>query len=94
MRRRVTIKAIINGMTFQGSTMDPIQQAVRDALIAFTARTAQAPADATKSAQSPTICTCDACRPMTRLRSTASRLLSRGLSHREAPAADADYGIN
>src|SRR5260370_1411457 len=40
-----------NGMTFDGSTADPMQQAVRDALIAFMAATAQAQAEATKSAQ-------------------------------------------
>ena len=38
----VVIKTVINGMTFDGSTKDPIQQAVRDALIAFMAATAEA----------------------------------------------------
>jgi putative DNA-invertase from lambdoid prophage Rac len=51
MRRGVIIKTVINGMTFDGSTSDPMQQAVRDALIAFMAATAQAQAEATKSAQ-------------------------------------------
>ncbi len=51
MRRGVIIKTVINGMTFDGSTKDPMQQAVRDALIAFMAATAQAQAEATKSAQ-------------------------------------------
>ena len=51
MRRGVVIKTVINGMTFDGSTADPMQQAVRDALIAFMAATAQAQAEATKSAQ-------------------------------------------
>jgi putative DNA-invertase from lambdoid prophage Rac len=51
MRRGVVIKTVINGMTFDGSTQDPMQQAVRDALIAFMAATAQAQAEATKSAQ-------------------------------------------
>ena len=40
MRRGVVIKTVINGMTFNGATKDPVQKAVRDALIAFT--TAQA----------------------------------------------------
>jgi hypothetical protein len=35
MRRGVIIKTVINGLTFDGSTTDPMQQAVRDALIAF-----------------------------------------------------------
>ncbi|QEN86750.1 recombinase family protein [Labrys sp. KNU-23] len=51
MRRGVTIRTVINSMTFDGATTDPIQQAVRDALIAFMAATAQAQAEATKEAQ-------------------------------------------
>ncbi|RLP23639.1 recombinase family protein [Mesorhizobium sp. YM1C-6-2] len=51
MRDGVVIKTVINGMTFDGSTKDPIQQAVRDALIAFMAATAEAQAMATKEAQ-------------------------------------------
>lgn len=51
MRRGVIIKTVINRMTFDGSTTDPTQQAVRDALIAFMAATAQAQAEATKDAQ-------------------------------------------
>ncbi len=51
MGRGVVIKTVINGMTFNGATKDPVQKAVRDALIAFMAATAQAQAEATKSAQ-------------------------------------------
>jgi DNA invertase Pin-like site-specific DNA recombinase len=51
MAKGVTIRTVINNMTFDGSTTDPIQQAVRDALIAFMAATAQAQAEATKEAQ-------------------------------------------
>jgi putative DNA-invertase from lambdoid prophage Rac len=51
MRRGVIIRTVINGMVFDGSSTDPMQQAVRDALIAFMAATAQAQAEATKSAQ-------------------------------------------
>jgi putative DNA-invertase from lambdoid prophage Rac len=51
MRRGVIVRTVINGMTFDGSATDPIQQAVRDALIAFMAATAQAQAEATKEAQ-------------------------------------------
>jgi putative DNA-invertase from lambdoid prophage Rac len=51
MRRGVVIRTVINNMTFDGSTVDPMQQAVRDALIAFMAATAQAQAEATKAAQ-------------------------------------------
>ena len=51
MRRGVVIKTIINRMTFDGATTDPMQQAVRDALIGFMAASAQAQAEATKTAQ-------------------------------------------
>lgn len=51
MRRGVIIRTVINNMTFDGATHDPIQQAVRDALIGFMAATAQAQAEATKEAQ-------------------------------------------
>lgn len=51
MRRGVVVRTVINGLTFDGSTKDPMQQAVRDALIAFMAATAQAQAEATKEAQ-------------------------------------------
>jgi len=51
MRRGVIVRTVINNMTFDGSTKDPIQQAVRDSLIAFMAATAQAQAEANKEAQ-------------------------------------------
>lgn len=51
MRRGVVVKTVINGLTFDGATKDPMQQAVRDALIGFMAATAQAQAEATKEAQ-------------------------------------------
>lgn len=51
MEMGVVVRTIINGMTFDGATSDPIQKAVRDALIAFMAATAQAQAEATKEAQ-------------------------------------------
>ena len=51
MKRGVVIKTIINNMVFDGATTDPVQMAVRDALIGFMAATAQAQAEATKVAQ-------------------------------------------
>jgi putative DNA-invertase from lambdoid prophage Rac len=51
MRRGVVIRTVINNFTFDGVTRDPMQQAVRDALIAFMAATSQAQAEATKAAQ-------------------------------------------
>ncbi|WP_313601642.1 recombinase family protein [Rhizobium sp.] len=51
MKKGVIIRTVINNMTFDGSTSDPTQMAVRDALIAFMAATAQAQAEASKEAQ-------------------------------------------
>lgn len=51
MQKGVVIKTIISPMTFDGATNDPIQKAVRDALIGFMAATAEAQAEATKEAQ-------------------------------------------
>lgn len=51
MRRGVIVRTVINGLVFDGATKDPMQQAVRDALIAFMSATAEAQADATKEAQ-------------------------------------------
>jgi putative DNA-invertase from lambdoid prophage Rac len=51
MGRGVIVRTVINGMTFDGATKDPIQKAVRDALIGFMAATAEAQAEATKEAQ-------------------------------------------
>ena len=51
MSRGVVIRTVINNMTFDGATTDPIQMAVRDALIGFMAATAQAQHEATKASQ-------------------------------------------
>ncbi|MCJ2084739.1 recombinase family protein [Methylobacterium sp. E-005] len=51
MRRGVIVRTVINAMTFDGATSDPVRMAVRDALIGFMAATAQAQAEATKEAQ-------------------------------------------
>ncbi|GJE53404.1 hypothetical protein GOFOIKOB_6483 [Methylobacterium tardum] len=51
MRRGVFMRTVINSMIFDGATTDPVQMAVRDALIGFMAATAQVQAEATKEAQ-------------------------------------------
>lgn len=51
IRQGIIIRTVINDMTFDGSTTDPVQQAIRDAMIAFLAATAEAQAEATKVAQ-------------------------------------------
>lgn len=51
MRRGVIIRTVINRLTFDGATRDPMQQAVRDAMIAFMAASAQATVEANKEAQ-------------------------------------------
>lgn len=51
IRRGVVIKTVINGLTFDGATADPMQRAVRDALIGFMAAMAQAEAEVKKEAR-------------------------------------------
>lgn len=51
MAKGVIVRTVISNMTFDGSTSDPIQMAVRDALIGFMAATAQAQHEATKASQ-------------------------------------------
>lgn len=51
MRRGVIIRTVINGMVFDGSTINPMEQAVRDSLIAFMAALAEAQAEAIREAQ-------------------------------------------
>jgi len=50
MQMGVTIRTVINNMTFDGATKDPMQMAIRDAMIAFMAANAQAQAEAMKIA--------------------------------------------
>jgi putative DNA-invertase from lambdoid prophage Rac len=51
IRRGIRIETVINRLSFDGTTTDPMKQAVRDSLIAFMAATAQAQAEVTKEAQ-------------------------------------------
>lgn len=51
IRRGVVIKTVINGLTFDGATTDPMQRAVRDALIGFMAAMAQAESEVKKEAR-------------------------------------------
>jgi putative DNA-invertase from lambdoid prophage Rac len=51
IRRGIRIETVINRMSFDGTTTDPMKQAVRDSLVAFMAATAQAQAEVTKEAQ-------------------------------------------
>jgi DNA invertase Pin-like site-specific DNA recombinase len=51
LRRGVIIRTVINGLTFDGATKDPMQQAVRDALIGFMAALSQAQAESQKESQ-------------------------------------------
>ena len=51
IRRGIRIETVINRMSFDGTTADPMQQAIRDSLVAFMAATAQSQAEVTKEAQ-------------------------------------------
>ena len=51
IRRGIRIETVINRMVFDGTTTDPMQQAVANSLIAFMAAMAQSQAEVTKEAQ-------------------------------------------
>lgn len=51
LRKGVVIRTVINTMTFDGSTKDPMQQAVRDSLLSFLAAMAEAQTEVTREAQ-------------------------------------------
>lgn len=51
MKRGVIIRTVLNGFIFDGSTKDPMQKAIRDALVSFMAAMAQAQAEGMKDAQ-------------------------------------------
>jgi putative DNA-invertase from lambdoid prophage Rac len=51
IRRGIRIETVINRMTFDGTTTDPMQQAIRDSLLAFMAAMAQSQAEVIKEAQ-------------------------------------------
>jgi len=51
MKRGVIVRTVINNMTFDGSTTDPLQAALRDAMIAFLAGMAAAQVENMKAAQ-------------------------------------------
>ncbi|MCB4805160.1 DNA invertase Pin-like site-specific DNA recombinase [Methylobacterium brachiatum] len=51
MQRGVIVRTIISNMTFDGATRDPMQRAIRDALIAFMAAAGEAELEATREAQ-------------------------------------------
>jgi DNA invertase Pin-like site-specific DNA recombinase len=76
MRRGVVIRTVINNMTFDGATKDPMQKAVRDALIGFMAATAEAQAEATKVASAPALSTPKRPASATKAGNRASRVSS------------------
>ena len=49
--RGVTIRTVINGLVLDGGSPDPMQRAVRDALVGFMAAMAQAQAEVTRESQ-------------------------------------------
>ena len=51
IRRGIRIETVINRMSFDGTTTDPMKQAIRDSLVAFMAATAQSQSEVTKEAQ-------------------------------------------
>ena len=51
INRGLRIETVVNRMCFDGSTTDPMRQALRDSMLAFMAAMAQAQAEVTKEAQ-------------------------------------------
>ena len=51
IRRGIRIETVINRTVFDGTTADPMQQAIRDSLLAFMAAMAQSQAEVIKEAQ-------------------------------------------
>ena len=51
IRRGIRVETVINRMVFDGTTIDPMQQAIRNSLIAFMAAMAQSQAEVTKEAR-------------------------------------------
>jgi len=51
LRRGIVIKTVINGLIFDGAAKTPMEQAVRDALVAFMSAMAEAQVEAAKEAQ-------------------------------------------
>ncbi|WMS40824.1 recombinase family protein [Acuticoccus sp. MNP-M23] len=51
LARGITIKTVINAMTFDGSAKDPMSKAVRDAQLSFMAAMAEAQVETTREAQ-------------------------------------------
>ena len=51
IRRGIRIETVINRMSFDGTTKDPMKCAIRDSLLAFMAAMAQSQAEVTKQAQ-------------------------------------------
>ena len=90
MRRGVVIRTVINGMTFDGATKDAMQRAVRDALIAFMAATAQAQAEATKEAQRAGIAHAKANGGAQGLQGPQAQLQPQAIRERAGDAAEVD----
>jgi DNA invertase Pin-like site-specific DNA recombinase len=51
IRRGIRIETVINRLAFDGTTTDPMKQAIRDSLVAFMAAMAQSQSEVTKEAQ-------------------------------------------
>ena len=51
IRRGIRIETVINRMSFDGTTTDPMKQAIRDSLVAFMAAMAQSQVEVTKESQ-------------------------------------------
>jgi DNA invertase Pin-like site-specific DNA recombinase len=69
IRRGVIVRTVVNGMVFDGTTKDPMQMAVRDALIGFMAAIARRRPRLRRKRSAP------ASRPIARATAGASRAI-------------------
>jgi putative DNA-invertase from lambdoid prophage Rac len=79
IRRGIRVETVINRLVFDGTSTDPMQQAIRDSLIAFMAATAQAQAEVTKEAQKAGITHARANDDGTKYREESQHLLANNL---------------
>jgi putative DNA-invertase from lambdoid prophage Rac len=68
IRRGIRIETVINRMSFDGTTTDPMKQAIRDSLVAFMAAMAQSQTEVTKEAQKAGIAHAQSCDDGTKYR--------------------------
>jgi putative DNA-invertase from lambdoid prophage Rac len=81
IRRGIRVETVINRMVFDGTTTDPMQQAIRDSLLAFMAAMSQSQAEVTKEAQKSGIAHAQATDDGTKYRGRKPTFTSEQFAH-------------